>query len=131
MSRRVLFALIIAMLVLAGCASTAVLESPRQADVPAGVAIADVENAIIDAMRDRGWSVHERSRGKIVADLNLRAHFARVDIRYNTDSVTLEYVDSRELEYAIDDGQPVIHDNFNSWTMNLIDDIERHLSYIE
>jgi len=130
MSRKVLLSFVIVMLALAGCASTPVLESPRQANVPSGVTMAEVEDAILDAMRARGWSVHDRGRGHIVADLNVRAHFARVDIRYSANSVTMEYVDSDNLDYEVVDGQPRIHGNFNSWMTNLLRDIERNLSFV-
>ena len=78
-------------------------------------------------MRARGWSVHDRGRGHIVADLNVRAHFARVDIRYSANSVTMEYVDSDNLDYEVVDGQQRIH----GWMTNLIRDIERNLSFVE
>lgn len=116
---------------LVGCGSTPVLESPRQVNVPAGVSIADVEKAILDAMRGRGWSLHQRERGLIVADLNVRAHFARINFRYSANSVSLEYVESRNLDYEVVDGQPRIHGNFNTWMTNLIRDIELNLSYVE
>ncbi|MEE4330002.1 MAG: hypothetical protein V2J10_03990 [Wenzhouxiangella sp.] len=130
MPRKVLLSFAIVMLCLVGCASTPMLESPREANVPSGMTTAQVEQAILDAMRARGWSVHDRSRGHIIADLNVRAHFARVDIRYSADSVRLEYVDSDNLDYEIVDGQQRIHGNFNSWMTNLIRDIERNLSFV-
>lgn len=130
MSRKVLLSFVFVMVWLVGCASAPVLESPRQANVPSGVTMANVEEAILNAMRARGWAVHDRGRGHIVADLNVRAHFARVDIRYSANSVSVEYVDSENLEYEVVDGQPRIHGNFNSWMTNLIRDIERNLSYV-
>lgn len=116
---------------LVGCAAAPVLESPRQVDVPSAASQADVEDAILQAMRDRGWSVHERSDGHIVADLNVRTHFARIDIRYDAGSVSFEYVDSRNLEYQVVDGEERIHGNFNSWMDNLANDIRRNLSFVE
>ncbi len=116
---------------LVGCASAPVLESPRQVNVPAGVGVADVEQAILDAMRGRGWLLHRREQGLIVGDLNVRDHFARINFRYSANSVTLEYVESRNLEYAVVDGQPRIHGNFNAWMTYLVQDIERNLSYVE
>lgn len=116
---------------LVGCASAPVLESPRQANVPAGVSVADVEDAILDAMRGRGWALNRREQGLIVADLNVREHFARINFRYSANSVTLEYVESRNLDYEVVDGEPRIHGNFNTWMTNLIRDIEINLSYVE
>ncbi|WP_376693193.1 hypothetical protein [Wenzhouxiangella sp. EGI_FJ10409] len=132
MSKRNLLLLFVVMFWLIGCATTApVLESPRQVSVPAAADAGDVEDAVIDALRTRGWAVAERSDGRIVADLNVRAHFARIDIRYDADSVTLEYVDSRNLEYEVVEGEERIHGNFNSWMTNLVNDIQRSLSFVE
>lgn len=116
---------------LIGCGTTPVLDSPRQVSVPAGAGFDDVEEAILDALRGRGWGVAERSSGHIVADLNVRAHFARIDIRYDTESVVLEYVDSRNLEYEVEDGEERIHGNFNGWMTNLVNDIERSWTYLD
>lgn len=113
------------------CASTPVLDSPRQINVPAVASVDDVEQAVLDSMRARGWAVHERSAGQIVADLHVRSHFARVDIRYDANRVSLAYVDSRNLNYERVGGTEHIHSNFNSWMGNLAGDIQRHLSYIE
>ncbi len=131
MFKRNFMIILIAALWLAGCATAPVLDSPRQISVPQAASVSDVEEAILDAMRNRGWAVAERSDGHIVADLNIRSHFARVDIRYDADSVSLEYVDSRNLEYEVVDGEERIHGNFNSWMTNLISDIQRSLSYVE
>lgn len=116
---------------LIGCGTAPVLDSPRQVSVPAGADIGDVEEVILDALRGRGWGIAERTSGHIVADLNVRAHFARIDIRYDTDSIVLEYVDSRNLEYEVEDGEERIHGNFNGWLTNLVNDIERSWTYLE
>ncbi len=132
MSKRTLLFLVIVAFWLAGCATTApVLDSPRAVDVPADASMEEVEDAIIDAMRKRGWAVHERNRGEIIADLNVRSHFARVGITYNTGAIAIEYMDSENLEYEEVDGEQRIHGNFNSWLTNLSNDIQRNLSYIE
>lgn len=132
MSKRAILMLVFAALWLAACATSApVLDSPRAIDVPGNASMEEVENAILDAMRSRGWAVHERNRGEIIADLNVRTHFARVGITYNTGAIAIEYMDSRNLEYEVVDGEERIHGNFNSWLTNLSNDIRRNLSYIE
>lgn len=123
---------LIAALWLVGCATTApVLDSPRAIDVPGNATMDQVEDAILDAMRNRGWSVHDRSRGEIIADLNVRSHFARVGITYNTGAVAIEYMESENLNYEVVDGEERIHGNFNSWLTNLSNDIQRNLSYVD
>lgn len=132
MSRRSVLILIFVAFWLAGCATTApVLDSPRAIDVPGNASMEEVEDAILDAMRARGWAVHERNRGEIIADLNVRSHFARIGITYNTGAIAIEYMESRNLEYEVVDGKERIHGNFNSWLTNLSNDIQRNLSYVE
>lgn len=132
MTTRTILVLLVAALWLIGCATTApVLDSPRAIDVPPNTTMEEVEDAIVDAMRNRGWAVHEREPGEIIADLHLRSHFARVGISYNTEKVGIEYMDSRNLDYEVVDGQERIHDNFNSWLTNLAGDIRRNLSYLD
>ncbi|MDZ7790195.1 MAG: hypothetical protein U5L08_06845 [Xanthomonadales bacterium] len=131
MSTRILLSIVVFAFCLVGCATAPVLDSPRQVSVPAAADVSDVEDAVLDALRNRGWAVAERNDGHIVADLNIRSHFARIDVRYDADSVSMEYVDSRNLDYEVVDGQPRIHGNFNSWITNLINDIQRSLSYVE
>ncbi len=131
MSMQKLLVVVLFTLLVAACASAPVLDSPRQVNVPAVASVADVEQAILDSMRSRGWSVHERSDGRIVADLHVRSHFARVGIRYDANQVSLTYVDSHNLDYERVGGTEHIHSNFNSWISNLAGDIQRHLSYIE
>lgn len=53
--------------------------------------------------------------GKISGTLKLRRHVAVVDIPYDTQSYSIKYVDSTELNYA--DGN--IHKNYNGWIQNL------------
>lgn len=132
MTKRTILVLLVAAFWLAACATTApVLDSPRAIDVPGNATMEEVEDAIVDAMRNRGWAVHERNRGEIIADLNLRSHFARVGITYNTGAIAIEYMESRNLEYEVVDGQERIHSNFNSWLTNLAGDIRRNLSYLD
>lgn len=131
MTKRSVLILALAAMWLAGCATAPVLDSPRAVDVPGNPTMEEVEEAILDAMRNRGWAVHEKKRGEIIADLNVRDHFARVGITYNTGAIAIEYMDSRNLEYEVVDGEQRIHGNFNSWLTNLSNDIQRNLSYID
>jgi hypothetical protein len=132
MSKKTLVMLVLVAFWLVGCATTApVLDSPRAIDVPGNASMEEIEDAILDAMRNRGWAVHERNRGEIIADLHVRSHFARAGITYNTGAIAIEYMDSENLEYEVVDGQQRIHGNFNSWLTNLSNDIQRNLSYVE
>lgn len=116
-------------LALAACASRqAALNDPAPIPVPSGISMAEVKDAIISAMTNRGWVVSRDEHGLIVADLNLRDHFARVNINYDTDEIGVEFVDSRNLDYAVVDGERKIHVNYNSWILNLTGDIRNELA---
>lgn len=120
---------IIAVIMLSACASRqAALNDPAPIPVPAGLGMGEVKDAIISAMSNRGWVVNRDERGLLVADLHLRDHFARLNIQYDTDEVVVRYDESRNLDYAVVDGERMIHTNYNSWILNLTGDIRNELA---
>lgn len=132
MNFRGLLGLILASLILFGCAARlADLDSPQSISVPSDVERQELRQVIKDAMLDRGWSVHDESNHVITADLRLRAHFARVDIDYGGRDVQVEYVQSRNLRYNRDDGRELIHKNYNAWVRNLLNDIEVGITHLD
>jgi len=86
------------------------------------------KQAIELALANRGWLVTEEEPGKIHATLNNRKHVARILITYDDETVKIEYVDSENLDYEVDEGgQPLIHDNYNAWIQYLVKDINRNI----
>lgn len=110
---------------LAGCASTVPVENIHGSAVPSGNSLDDVYAAIVEGARIRGWKIEKVEPGHALGTLFVRSHVARVDIYYSTDSYSIEYKDSDNLEYA--DGR--IHRNYNKWVENLNGDIEHALTY--
>ena len=120
---------IIAVVMLSACGTRqAALNDPAPIPVPAGVSMAEVKDAVISGMTNRGWIVNRQEPGLIVADLHLREHFAQVNIEYDTDEVVVRFQDSRNLEYDVVDGERVIHANYNAWILNLTGDIRNELA---
>lgn len=77
--------------------------------------IGDVTEVIKKAGAGLGWQMKEVSPGYMIGTLALRSHIAVVDIRYDTDSFSIGYRDSTNLNY---DGSS-IHGNYNGWVKNL------------
>jgi hypothetical protein len=88
--------------------------------------IEEVKVAIISAARKRGWIPTIKDDGKITATLLVRSkHFAEVEISYNTNTYSIVYKSSRELDY--NETKRKIHRNYNKWVSMLSTSIQREL----
>jgi hypothetical protein len=91
---------------------------------------ADYKNAIIRAGTQRGWTFQDAGPGHLIGNLAVRGkHFATVDVLYDTESFTINYRDSRNLEY--DPATRQIHPNYNSWVQNLQQEIQAEVTRME
>lgn len=122
MLRRLL--LVLAVLALVACTAKPI-QNPREvfpSDRP--IAAADVREAILKALQQRGWATRSEAPGLITASIDVRSrHQAWVDIPYSTQGYQIRYRDSAGLDY---DGQH-IHRNYNKWVQLLDADIRRQL----
>ena len=84
----------------------------------------DIKNAIMKADTTRGWVIKENSPGNLVGTLFIRNHMAKIDIKYNEKSYSINYIDSENLNH---EGY-LIHKNYNNWVKNLQQDIEIQLN---
>ncbi len=81
----------------------------------------------IQAMAEgRGWKVKRTSPGVIDATLVRREgkHTMDITITYDTDSFSIYYVTSSNMNYSERDGVRRIHPNYNRWIGFLRGDIE-------
>lgn len=85
-----------------------------------------VRDAIIRAGGGLGWNMKPVEPGHILGALHLRSHVAKVDIHYDTETYSITYRDSTNLEYQ--DGN--IHSNYNGWIQNLDTAIQNHITMI-
>jgi len=85
-----------------------------------------VEEVIKRVGIKRGWIMKMQGKGHIVGTLFLRKHMAEVDIIYDTKSYSINYKDSKELNYA----EGAIHPSFNKWVAYLDRDIKVELSLL-
>jgi len=90
------------------------------------VSLKQVEEVIKRVGIKRGWSMAQKGKGHIVATLFLRKHMAEVDITYDTKSYSINYKDSKELNYS----EGAIHPSFNKWVAYLEQDIKVQLSLL-
>ena len=118
--------LILATLVLAGCASKPIYNvSNAPITTSSGTPTeSQTIKAIIRAGSSLGWVMRKEAPGHIIGTLNIRDHIAIVDITYNSDSYSITYKDSTNLDY----NGTNIHRNYNNWINNLDNAIKVQLS---
>ena len=108
-------------------ARSAVLVEPEPVAVPPGLTTAQVTREIKRSLLDRGWELSAERRGEIEATLHVRAHRARIAIRHDRKTITIRYLDSTELNYAVKDGRRLIHPKYNGWVAYLIKSLRANL----
>ncbi|WP_367598379.1 hypothetical protein [Pseudomonas fulva] len=110
---------------IAGCTSKPVLNPSEQLAGATPYSQQQVQQAILKAIVERGWTARSVGASVIQADITVRNTFyAAVDIHYSASQFRIDYRDSRELGY--DDGK--IHRNYNRWVYNLDRSIVRQLN---
>lgn len=106
------------------------------------LSMADVLTAIRNAAEKMDWRVEPNGPGRIIATLVVRnQHTAIINIVYNTESYSITYRDSINLDYSAQGAKPqikegklvppaatgVIHPNYNKWVQQFNDAIFREL----
>jgi hypothetical protein len=82
-----------------------------------------VRKAILKALANREWIVRASEPGAITGVLNIRDHQATISISYAPDFYSIRYVASTELLYERkSDGSELIHEHYNDWIANLVND---------
>lgn len=93
--------------------------------VEGNLTMEQVKKEIMAAGRPRGWRMKEIAPGHLEAIIYVRAHMAKVDIKYNTKEYSIHYKDSDNLKYK----EGKIHKAYNNWITNLDRDIQLELGY--
>ncbi len=118
---------------LAGCRTSEVYDVQEAAlSTPPAADMMQVENAIKRAGGGLGWQIKRadpNEPGHLIGRLPIRSHVAVVDIKHNTQTFSITYKDSTNLDYDAEKGK--IHSNYNGWIQNLRKAIVREASDIE
>jgi len=76
-----------------------------------------------------GWQVTKVKPGLAQAQIFLRDHMALVEIPYNKENFSINYKDSKNLNY--DPAKGTIHKNYNGWVQNLRNAISLQMSSLD
>lgn len=89
----------------------------------------DVQRAIVvGAGRAGAWSASDSTPGRLKLTLMTRAHVAVVEVSYDTQSYSIRYADSSNLNYKKgNNGEELIHPHYNGWVQKLKINIDRQL----
>ena len=104
------------------------LTDPPPIQVPPGMQAAQVENAVMEALTGRGWSIAKHMPGEIDATYARRDFSVTIAVHYDRSQVQINYLNSSNLKYEVRNGQRWIHTNYPSWIQNLVTDINNRFA---
>jgi hypothetical protein len=83
-----------------------------------------VHDAIVKAATGRGWRVLSDTPKALRLNINVRnKHQLTVGVKINGDNVSVDYIDSVNLNYAKDgEGRESIHPSYRKWVRTLLKD---------
>jgi hypothetical protein len=85
-----------------------------------------VQEAILLGLVDKGWTGTTISEGLIEGSILVRGkHFAAVHISFDVNRYSIQYKNSRNLDYNPE--KKKIHRNYNKWIINLQNSIDKRL----
>lgn len=127
-------------LLIVGCTTFAPIHDVNNQPVGRDLTEDQVQKAIKLGAGVAGWRIQDVNPGHILATYNIRVHTVIVDIRYDANSYSINYKDSREMKAycskddkaknqglivtgraSCPDGQDpaYIHGNYNDWIRSL------------
>ena len=86
----------------------------------------EIREAIFAGCRYKRWTPSADGANRIVAEIPVRSHWAQVVISYNENSFSIEYKNSRNLDY--NPKKNTIHRNYNKWVTLLSQAIQAEMS---
>jgi len=120
-------ALLLAPVLVLLMAAAPALVNPPPITVPAGLSEQVVAKAIRVGVAQRGWVLTRQDPGYVEATLHLRTHMARIGITFDTQSISIKYLESENLDYEVKKGVERIHRNYQKWISNVVQDINVQL----
>jgi hypothetical protein len=118
----------------AAWASAQPLIEPDRVQFATGVAAdaadqAAVHQAIVEAAGQRAWKIQDDKPGRLMLLAQTQTHIATVDVIYDGRGFQIKYNGSLDMDYAVEDGHPVIHPRYNRWISTLSNEIRRSLVF--
>ena len=86
---------------------------------------AKIQESIRQALLDRHWSILARRADGFDAEYKRTPdQSAKIRVTHSGNKVTIQYLDSSDLEHTVTNGVPEIHKRYNGWVNNLERDIQ-------
>jgi hypothetical protein len=78
--------------------------------------LADVHDALIRAAGIRGWVIDDIEPGHAIGRIVVRGkHHVTIDITYSSETMSMTYVDSSNMDYEVRADGRYIHVHYNKW----------------
>ena len=91
----------------------------------------DVHGALLGAAEIKGWSIEDVSPGHAIGRIVVRGkHRVTIDISYTTETISMTYIDSTNMDYEARDDGKYIHLHYNSWVSELLRTLRKELSQL-
>ena len=89
----------------------------------------EVQAALSRAAEIRGWTIEDISPGHAIGRILVRGkHSVTIDITYTTETMSMTYVDSSNMDFRSDSDGEVIHLKYNAWINNLLSTLRKQLA---
>ncbi|AKJ43694.1 hypothetical protein QQ39_00325 [Pragia fontium] len=121
-SLKILFVSIIALIFIAGCSGNRVARN-LTSDINGSFTTQQIEKAIMDSGKGRGWEMKKMRTGLITGKIVTRGNSAEIRIPYTSSQYSIEYVGSQNLTPDTDK----VPGNYNRWAAKLDQDIQNKL----
>jgi len=105
--------LTVAALMLVACANTKPVYNATDTAFPVALTQSQAQESIVKALQYKRWRIVESSEDRIIAEIHVRTHYAKIEIDYTANGYSIRYLDSDNLDYNASSN--VIHRNYNKW----------------
>ncbi|GGO65937.1 hypothetical protein [Bowmanella pacifica] len=123
MKRIKFYALACMLVLLSGCGTSQYIYNVSGKQLQVNASLEKMEEAILDAAAFKRWAVKEKYSGHIILEINVRKHYASVNVDYDKTGYSIRYLDSFNLDHK---GEK-IHRNYNKWVKLLEMEIDQRL----